>query len=224
MKFKITTLVLVSSFLTILVSNCHFGWPTEGPNNTGSFFKNLEVGQEWRYVEWQKHYSEDRMFTGDTVSITVIAKNAASVTFFEKTANADSISFSDTTTIRFNREGATLRQQGEDFSRLFGFLRHHDGVLLLGEVDSNFVSINLDSSLFFVRDELGKPKFIGHTDTVELFSETSTELTVYYDQTPTYYDGHGHLALFSRENGIVAAIYFGGFSPVEQFGYELIKQ
>jgi hypothetical protein len=146
------------------------------------------------------------------------------VTFFESAVHADSTLPCDTATVQFQLEGSFLRQIGENRSRLLGFTANHEGILHLTEIDSNHVSVDLDTSLFFIRQQTGKSRFVGHSDRVRLFSDTYDNVNVYYDQTPTYYDGFGHLAIHSPQDGLVATIYFGGFSNLEQYGYQLIRR
>lgn len=184
----------------------------------------MEVGQEWRFASWEKLYSGNRVFTDDTVSVTIIANKTGIVTFYEHLVNADSISPSDTATFRFQIEDSLLKQIGTNRSMVFGFVENHDSVLILNDIDSNLVTVDMDTSLFLIREQTGKSRFIGHSDNVQIFSETYQNVIVYYDETPTYADGFGHLAILSLEEGIVATIYFGGFSPIEQHGYQLVRQ
>ena len=116
-----------------------------------------------------------------------------------------------------------MKQMATNHSRLFGFVANHDGILTLTDIDSNYVTIDMDTSLFLIREQVGKNRFVGYSNSVQLFTDKYRKVIVYYDETPTYVDGFGHLVFFSIEEGIVATIYFGGFSRIEQFGYQLIK-
>jgi hypothetical protein len=205
-------------FLLVFL-NCSPGTGPEDPVP----FTNLEVGQEWQYVVWEKLYTGDRTFTGDTISVSIIDKEGGLVTFYERSANVDSYSPLDTATFKFQIENSYLKQVGVNSSRIFGFLVSHDDMLVLTDINSNLVTIDIDTSLFLIREQTGKGLFVGHSNSVELFSNTYENVIVYYDETPTYVDGCGHLVVFSLEEGIVATIYFGGFSPVEQYGYQLIR-
>ncbi len=217
--------VILSFLLPVVLLNCDSSTsPDSQPTVPRVPFTKLEVGQEWRYARWEKLYSGDCAFTGDTVSVTIIAKEAGIVTFYEHPVNTDSISPSHTATFRFQIEDSRLRQVGTNRSRVFGFVANHDEILILTDIDSNLVTVDMDTSLFLIREQTGKSRFIGHSDNVQIFSETYQNVIVYYDETPTYADGFGHLAILSLEEGIVATIYFGGFSPIEQYGYQLIRQ
>ncbi|MFQ5799081.1 MAG: hypothetical protein ACE5H0_10390 [Bacteroidota bacterium] len=218
----------VNLILTLLVSvvlfNCNSGTsPDTEPPVSSVSFADLEIGQEWLYAEWEKRYSGERMFTGDTTSVSVIAREAGIITFYESPVHVDSISSWDSTTFKFQLEDSVLRQVGINRSRVFGFVGNHDGILTLAQIDSNHVTIDIDTSLYLIREQIGKSRFVGYSDTVELFSDTCEDVIVYYDETPTYVDGFGHLAIFSREEGMEATIYFGGFSAIEQYGYKLVK-
>jgi hypothetical protein len=164
------------------------------------------------------------MFTGDTTSIFMMAKEPGMMTFFESTVHADSTLPSDTATVTFQIEGQLWRQIGENNSRLLRFLNHHDGILYLTHIDSNLVTIDLHTSLFLIRQQTGKNRFVGHAERVQLLCDTYDNVNVYYDETPTYYDGFGHVAIHSPEDGLVATVYFGGFSLIEQHGYQLIRR
>src|SRR5262245_36086255 len=48
-----------------------------------------DVVQVRRYARWEKPYSGERTFTGDTTSIFLMAKEPGKVTFFESTVHAD---------------------------------------------------------------------------------------------------------------------------------------
>ena len=216
--------VILPLLLSVVIFNCDSTTsPDTEPPVTSVSFADLEVGQKWLYAKWEKRYSGERMFTGDTISVSVIAKDAGIVTFYESPAHIDSISSWDTTTFKFQLEDSVLRQVGINRSRVFGFIGNHDGILTLAHIDSNRVTVDIDTSLHLIREQTGKSRFVGHSDTVELFSDIYEDVIVYYDETPTYVDGFGHLAIFSREEGMVATIYFGGFSPIEQYGYKLVK-
>jgi hypothetical protein len=175
-------------------------------------------------VVWEKLYTGDRTFTGDTISVSIIDKEDGLVTFYERSANVDSYSPLDTATFKFQIGNSYLKQVGVNSSRIFGFLVSHDDMLVLTDINSNLVTIDIDTSLFLIREQTGKGLFVGHSNSVELFLDTYEDVIIYYDETPTYVDGCGHLVVFSLEEGIVATIYFGGFSPVEQTGYQLIEQ
>lgn len=214
--------VILPLLLSVVIFNCDS--PTSPDTEPPvSSFADLAVGQKWLYAKWEKRYAGERMFTGDTISVSVIAKDAGIVTFYESPVHIDSISSWDTTTFKFQLEDSVLRQVGINHSRVFGFIGNHDGILTLAHIDSNRVTIDIDTSLHLIREQTGKSRFVGHSDTVELFSDIYEDVIVYYDETPTYVDGFGHLAIFSREEGMVATIYFGGFSPIEQYGYKLVK-
>ncbi len=215
-----TLSVIVGVFLVLVIFNCSLGTEPGVPEP----FSNLEVRQEWQYVEWEKPYTENRMFTGDTISVSIIAKEGRMVTFYECTINADSVSPLDTATFSFLIDNSILRQVGENRSRVFGFLANHGGVLFLTDINSNLVTIDMDTSLFLIGKQIDKNLFVGHSNSVELFSDTYEDVNIYYDEIPTYVDGCGHLAVFSLEEGIVATIYFGVFSPIEQSGYQLLRR
>lgn len=220
-KSKIKALyVILYILIPLLFFNCS---PGTGPGEQVPF-TDLEVGQEWQYVVWEKLYEGERTFTGDTISVSIIAKDVEAVTFYEHPVNRDSVLPLDTATFSFQIENAYLKQVGVNRSRVFGFLANHDGMLTLANINSNLVTIDIDTSLFLIREQTGKSLFVGYSNSVEIFSDTYDDVIIYYDETPTYVDGCGHLVVFSLEEGIVATIYFGGFSPVEQTGYQLIAQ
>jgi hypothetical protein len=186
-------------------------------------FIDLSVKQEWQYLRWEKPYSGDRAFTGDTVSVSIIDRDNSKVIFYERTACADANSPADTATICFQIEDSYFRQVGINRSKVFGFVANHGGILIFTHIDSNLVTVNIDTALYLIREQTGKGRFIGNSDSLEVFSELYHNVNIYYDDTPLPYDGIGHLAIFSPEEGILSTIYFGGFSPVEQFGYQLIR-
>lgn len=217
--------VILSFLLPGALLNCDSSTsPDSQPTMPRVPFTELEVGQEWRFESWEKLYSGNRVFTGDTVSVTIIANKTGIVTFYEHLVNTDSISPSDTATFRFQIEDSLLKQIGTNRSMVFGFVANHDSVLILNDIDSNHVTVDMDTSLFLIREQTGKSRFIGHSDNVQIFSETYQNVIIYYDETPTYADGFGHLAILSLKEGIIATIYFGGFSPIEQYGYQLVRQ
>ncbi|GAB4375758.1 MAG: hypothetical protein Kow0042_21420 [Calditrichia bacterium] len=218
-----TCYLIIWIFLPLLLLNCDSStsFEIEQPEGKTSF-TDLKVGQEWRYARWEKPYSGDRFFTGDTILISIIDKKDKIVTFYERPLHADSVTVLDTATFCFQIKNSFLRQPGLNNSHVFGFLNNHDGILLLTSIDSNRVTVNIDSSFFLIRQQIGKSRFIGYADSVELFSQKYENVIIYYDETPTYVDGFGHLAIFSLQDGVVATIYFGGYSPIEQFGYQLI--
>ena len=209
----------IGILIPLVLLNCSL---STGPREQVPFTA-LEVGQEWQYVVWEKLYDGERTFTGDTISVSIIDKEGGLVTFYERSANVDSYSPLDTATFKFQIENSYLKQVGVNSSRIFGFLASHDYMLVLTDINLDPVTINIDTSLFLIREQTGKSVFVGHSNSVELFLDTYENVIVYYDETPTYVDGCGHLVVFSLEEGIVATIYFGGFSSVEQYGYQLIK-
>jgi len=196
---------------------------THNDEEIPSSFTKLQVGQEWLFAKWQKLHSEKNKFTGDTVSVSIIAKDDSTVTFYETPIRLDSISPWDTTTFKFQIEDSLLRQVGNNHSQVFGIVTNHGGLLPLGHIDSNLVTIDITSSLFQVRNQTDKNWFIGYADSFELFSKVYKDVIVFYDIRATVWDGFGHLAVFSREEGMVTTIYFGGYSPIAKYGYELTK-
>ncbi|GEM_PF-5290262 len=216
--------MLAAMCLPIVWGACNWSSSPDGePSETCGNFTNPTDGRSWLYAAWEKRYDGERVFTGDTLSVTVIATEGEEVTFLEGSISEGALSMQDTTTFTFRREGSLYRQVGINLSRIFGIVGSHDGVLLLGPVDSNRVTIDINTSLFSLRRQTGKNRFVGHADVVELFSDTYKDVVVYYDETPTYVDGPGHLAIFSSREGMVVTIYFGGYSPIEQFGFKLVK-
>ncbi|MGH7490783.1 MAG: hypothetical protein ACREOO_00160 [bacterium] len=215
---------ILCSLSSLLVLSCDSSAPLNDQLvELGQPIDDVEVTQVWRYASWEKPYFGTRAFTGDTTTIRITAREPGTVTLFERTVHADSSLPADTATVKFQREGSLWRQIGENRSRLYGFLAHHDGVLYQTNIDSNHVVVDLDTSLFLIRQQTGKNHFVGHSDRVRLFCDTYDHVNVYYDETPTYYDGFGHLAIHSPREGLVATIYFGGFSSIEQHGYQLIR-
>ncbi len=209
----------------LIVYGCNSKAPTRSLlKATQAPFADLQVGQQWKYVGREKAYDQNRVLTGDTVTITVIAKENGLVTFKERFIHGAPNQPEDTLTFRLQLEDSRLRQVGDNSSSVFRFLSSHDGVLWLTPIDSNRVAINLETSLFTLREQTGKNHFIGYAESVQLFLNNYDDLTVYYDERLTYVDGPGHVALFSAKEGMVGTIYFGGFSLFEQHGYELIKQ
>ncbi len=225
MRLKVKTLHAILCLLSTLVHlNCDSSRAPDIMQPASEVpFTDLQVGQEWRYAKWEKPYFGNRTFTGDTVSITIIAKEGETVTFYERTVNDGPISPTDTATFRFQIAHSLLRQVGTNRSRVFGFIAGHDSVLSLTDIDSNHVAIDLDTSLFFIREQTGKNRFVGHADSVRLLSGIYANVIVYYNEIPTYVDGFGYLAILSLKKGMVATVYFGGFSPIEQYGYQLIR-
>ena len=216
---------ILCSLACLLVLGCDSSAPlNDQPVELGRPIDELEVQQVWQYARWEKPYFGTRVFTGDTTTIMVTAREPGFVTLFESTVHADPSLPTDTATVKFQREGSFWRQIGENRSRLYGFLVHHDGILYQTHIDSNHVVVDLDTSLFLIRQQTGKNRFVGHSDRVQLFSDCYNDVNVYYDETPTYYDGFGHLAIHSPKEGLVATVYFGGFSTIEQHGYKLIRQ
>ena len=217
---------VIKAFALLLfagITSCNLSTSSGPAEEVNESFTELQVGQEWIYAYWEKRHGGELLFTGDTLSVSIISKEAGLVTFFEGPINGAAGTTSDTTTFQFQIQDSVLTQVGANDSRVFGFVRNHGGALLLSQVDSVPVTVNLDTSFFLIREQTGKPKFVGHAELVDLFSESYTDVTVYYDQTPTYVDGFGHLAIFSREYGVVSTIYFGGRSPIEASGYQLVK-
>ena len=207
----------------LLMSSCDSNEPTRSlRENANGSFAELRVGQQWQYVRWEKLHGQNHKLTGDSVVVTVIAKENDLITLQERFIPAAPQQQADTLTFSLQHEGSRLRLVGSLTANIFRFLGSHD--LLLTPVDSNRVAINLDNSLFDLREQTGKNHFIGHSEAVQLFLSEYDDLTVYYDERPTYYDGAGHVALFSPEKGVVGAVFFGGFSLFEQYGFELIKQ
>ena len=195
-----------------------------GPNpEAAQNFADLEVGQEWLYAKWEKRHAGGRVFTGDTVSVSVTSVEAGLATFFERTLDVESPTSADSSIFQFEVSDSLFRQVGSNSSRLFGFVANHDGRLFLSGIDSNPVMIDLETSLFLLREQTGQSKFIGRSNRVQLLFNSYEDVIVYYDQTPTYVDGFGHLVIISREYGIASTIFFGGFSPIESFGYELVR-
>lgn len=183
-------------------------------------FSEIEVGQEWRYLKWEKPYDDTRKLTGDTLTLAVIAKAGKLVTFAE-TMHGNAAS--ETKTFQLHFEDSFVRQVGNSDSKIFRFLNSHDGILWLTQIDSNSVRVAVDSSLFHLREQTGKNHFLGHAERAQLHLNRYENLTVYYDERPTYVDGQGHVALFAPEQGMIATINFGGFSLTEHSGYELLK-
>ena len=192
------------------------------PDVDSSFIK-LNIGQEWKYVEWRKYYYEEPFFTGDTISIKIISKTPGLVTFFEKKLNVDSITIHDTATVYLQIEDSILQQTEYISSDVFGFLNQFEGFLTLKKIDSNLVTINLDTTFYLIREQTRKGHFIGYTNLLEIFSNTFTDVTVYYCATPEIADDFGSLTFIHPKHGIISSIYFGGFSSTESYGYNLIK-
>ena len=212
-------LVITLSFLscTDTVTNPRITVP-----DVDSSFIKLNVGQEWKYVKWIKYYDEEPFFTGDTISIKIISKVPGFVTLFEKYLNRDSITYQDTATI-FLQFADSILWQDPNSSEVFGFLNNFEGFLTLKNIDSNIVTINLDTTLFFIGRQIGKDQFIGRTNHLEIFSNTFSDVTVYYSETPGFADDFGSLTFINPKQGIISSIYFGGFSLTESYGYNLIK-
>lgn len=209
---------------TLMVWGCNSNAPTRFEQKAlQTSFADLQIGQQWRYVKWEKFRDQDRKLTGDSVVVTIIAKENDLITLQERFIPATTQEQADTLTFNLRHEGSRLRLVGNLTARVFSFLGSHDGVLLLTPVDSNRVAINLDDSLFDLRQQTGKNHFVGHSEAVQLFLQSYEDLTVYYDERITYVDGNGHVALFSAEQGVVGTVFFGGFSLFEQYGFELIK-
>ncbi len=217
--------ILIILLLLFALSNCDSSTsPENDPPASNPPFTDLKVGQEWQYIKWEKLPSGSRTFTGDTISVSITAKKNNIVTFFECPVHSDSISPLDTATFRFQITDSRLMQVGRNYSRAFGFVANHNGILTLTNVDSNAITVDMDTTLFLIQQQTNKSRFIGHSESIQLFLETYQDVNIYYDATPTYVDGFGHLVIFSPKEGIVATIYFGGFSLIEQYGYQLIKR
>lgn len=220
-----TTYFMLGLAAALFLSNCDSNEPTRClRENANGSFAELRVGQQWQYVRWEKLHGQNRKLTGDSVVVTVIAKEGDLITLQERFIPATTQWQADTLTFSLQHEGSRLRLVGNLTARIFSFLGSHDGVLLLTPVDSNRVFINLESSLFELGEQTGKNHFIGHSEAVQLFLQNYEDLTVYYDARPTYVDGPGQVALFSAEKGVVGTVSFGGFRLFEQHGFELIKQ
>ena len=86
------------------------------------------------------------------------------------------------------------------------------------------MTIDRGTNLFLLHEQTGQSKFIGRSNRVQLLLNSYEGVIVYYDQTATYVDGLGHLAIVSQEYGIASTIFFGGGrGPIEAFGYELVR-
>jgi hypothetical protein len=225
-KSNIKSLYVSLNILVLLVLfNCDSSTsPETDPKVPKVLFTDLVVGQKWQYAKWEKLYLGNRIFTGDSIAVSIIAKEDRKVTFYERPANTDSISPPDTAIFSFQIEDPILRQVGINRSKVFGFVANHDGILTLTDIDSNRVTLDMDNSLFWMREQTGKSRFNGHSDRIELFSDTYENVIIYNDETPIYMDGFGQLAIFSLEECIVTTIYFDGFSLIEQYGYQLIRR
>jgi len=216
---------LLPILLLLLLAQQFLSCNNDAPNELKfySSFTELQVGQEWLYIKWWKPHSEDIQYSEDTISVSIVAKDDSIITFYETPIRLDSISYWDTVTFKFQIEDSLLRQVGNNHSQVFGIVTNHGGLLPLGHIDSNLVTIDFTSSLFQVGNQIDKYRFIGYADSIDLFSEVYKDVIVFYDATPTFLDGSGHLAVFSQEDGMVATIYFGGDTPIEKYGYRLIK-
>ncbi len=215
---------LLFSVLLLGLAACDSSSPTGPDPKAVNNFADLEVGQEWRYAKWEKRHAGERVFTGDTVSVSVTSVEAGLATFFERTLNVESPTSSDSSIFQFEVSDSLFRQVGSNRSRLFGFVSQHDGRLFLSGIDSNPVMIDLETSLFLLREQIGQSKFIGRSNRVQLLFNSYEDVIVYFDETSTYVDGFGHVAIVSQECGIASTIFFGGGrGPIEAFGYELVR-
>ena len=158
--------LLFSLLLGALVA-CDLSGPNGPKPEAANNFADLEVGQEWLYAKWEKRHAGERVFTGDTVSVSVTSIAAGLATFFERTLHVESPTSADSSIFQFEVSDSLFRQVGSNSSRLFGFVLQHDGRLFLSGIDSNPVMIDLETSLFLLREQTGQSKFIGRSTTTK---------------------------------------------------------
>ncbi|RMF58756.1 MAG: hypothetical protein D6748_07940 [Calditrichaeota bacterium] len=182
-------------------------------------FSDLQVGQEWNYLRWEKRHFEEPVITQDWATLKIVDRNSNTVTFQEVVYDSAS-EMTDTSLITFQIVDSNLVLFGATRSRLFGFLESHNGILPLTRVDSNLVNVNIDS-LPDIAQKTGKPRFMGHASKARILNHEYSNLTFFYDSLPIVLDAPGTGAFFSPQQGLVSVVRFDGYSLFEHTGYLL---